>query len=170
MPSLARVVKWQTRAFEGRMPQGMGVRVPPRAFFPHPIPDASRGMIRCNRRHTDKPKERFSNLAPVFSGKQQACELAFPLLERLGEEVERVAGIEPAWPAWKAGTLPLSYTRVTGWNLWWPGVSVNSKFLAAPARNFPSLIISKSRASHCHWGDSRLSKLSRQLRMGGRVV
>jgi len=27
------VVKWQTRAFEGRMPQGMGVRVPPRADF-----------------------------------------------------------------------------------------------------------------------------------------
>ena len=107
---------------------------------------------------------------PVFSGKQQAYDLAFPLLERLGEEVERVAGIEPAWPAWKAGTLPLSYTRVTGWNLWWPGVSVNSKFLAAPARNFPALINSKSRASHCHWGDSRLSKLSRQLRMGGRVV
>jgi len=26
-------VKWQTRAFEGRMPQGMGVRVPPRAVF-----------------------------------------------------------------------------------------------------------------------------------------
>ena len=26
---------------------------------------------------------------------------------------ERVAGIEPAWPAWKAGTLPLSYTRKT---------------------------------------------------------
>ena len=24
---------------------------------------------------------------------------------------QRVAGIEPAWPAWKAGTLPLSYTR-----------------------------------------------------------
>ena len=27
----ARVVKWQTRTFEGRMPQGMGVQVPPRA-------------------------------------------------------------------------------------------------------------------------------------------
>ena len=26
--------------------------------------------------------------------------------------VERVTGIEPAWPAWKAGALPLSYTRV----------------------------------------------------------
>ena len=25
---------------------------------------------------------------------------------------ERVMGIEPTWPAWKAGTLPLSYTRV----------------------------------------------------------
>ena len=29
----ARVVKWQTRTFEGRMPQGMGVQVPPRALF-----------------------------------------------------------------------------------------------------------------------------------------
>jgi hypothetical protein len=25
--------------------------------------------------------------------------------------VERVTGIEPAWPVWKTGTLPLSYTR-----------------------------------------------------------
>jgi hypothetical protein len=29
----ARVVKWQTRTFEGRMPKGMGVQVPPRAFL-----------------------------------------------------------------------------------------------------------------------------------------
>ena len=28
---IARVVKWQTRAFKGRMPKGMRVRVPPRA-------------------------------------------------------------------------------------------------------------------------------------------
>ncbi len=27
------------------------------------------------------------------------------------ERLERVVGIEPTWPAWKAGTLPLSYTR-----------------------------------------------------------
>src|SRR3712207_976325 len=26
--------------------------------------------------------------------------------------LERVTGIEPAWPAWKAGALPLSYARV----------------------------------------------------------
>ena len=25
---------------------------------------------------------------------------------------ERATGIEPAWPAWKAGTLPLSYARM----------------------------------------------------------
>ncbi len=28
------------------------------------------------------------------------------------QKKKRVAGIEPAWPAWKAGALPLSYTRV----------------------------------------------------------
>ena len=27
----ARVVEWQTRTFEGRMPKGVGVQVPPRA-------------------------------------------------------------------------------------------------------------------------------------------
>ncbi len=30
----ARVVEWQTRTFEGRMPKGMRVQVPPRARFP----------------------------------------------------------------------------------------------------------------------------------------
>jgi hypothetical protein len=28
----ARVVEWQTRTFEGRMPKGLRVQVPPRAF------------------------------------------------------------------------------------------------------------------------------------------
>ena len=28
-------------------------------------------------------------------------------------KVERVKGIEPSQPAWKAGTLPLSYTRIS---------------------------------------------------------
>ena len=31
--------------------------------------------------------------------------------------MERVKGIEPSQPAWKAGTLPLSYTRIFNW---WP--------------------------------------------------
>jgi hypothetical protein len=30
--SRARVVEWQTRTFEGRMPKGMRVQVPPRAL------------------------------------------------------------------------------------------------------------------------------------------
>ena len=29
-------------------------------------------------------------------------------------QMERVMGIEPTWPAWKAGALPLSYTRTMG--------------------------------------------------------
>ena len=32
---------------------------------------------------------------------------------------ERVTGIEPAWPAWKAGALPLSYTRVANVSIGW---------------------------------------------------
>ena len=28
------------------------------------------------------------------------------------DDVERVKGIEPSYPAWKAGVLPLNYTRV----------------------------------------------------------
>jgi hypothetical protein len=31
LASNARVVEWQTRTFEGRMPKGMRVQVPPRA-------------------------------------------------------------------------------------------------------------------------------------------
>ena len=30
----------------------------------------------------------------------------------MAHAVERVMGIEPTQPAWKAGTLPLSYTRI----------------------------------------------------------
>jgi hypothetical protein len=32
LPLDARVVEWQTRTFEGRMPKGLRVQVPPRAF------------------------------------------------------------------------------------------------------------------------------------------
>jgi hypothetical protein len=32
--------------------------------------------------------------------------------------VERVTGIEPAPPAWKAGALPLSYTRALWLDAW----------------------------------------------------
>jgi hypothetical protein len=35
--SNARVVEWQTRTFEGRMPKGMRVQVPPRAPLDLPM-------------------------------------------------------------------------------------------------------------------------------------
>ena len=31
--------------------------------------------------------------------------------------MERVMGIEPTWPAWKAGVLPLNYTRIGVFNV-----------------------------------------------------
>lgn len=37
LPLDARVVEWQTRTFEGRMPKGMRVQVPPRAPNPGSI-------------------------------------------------------------------------------------------------------------------------------------
>jgi hypothetical protein len=46
----ARVVKWQTRTFEGRMPKGMGVQVPPRA------PSTSRKLR----------QDRFLHVQPIF--------------------------------------------------------------------------------------------------------
>ena len=31
-----------------------------------------------------------------------------------GLSVERVKGVEPSYPAWEAGVLPLNYTRIFG--------------------------------------------------------
>jgi hypothetical protein len=39
--------------------------------------------------------------------------------------VERVTRIELAWPAWKAGALPLSYTRASVMILKTPGPSID---------------------------------------------
>ena len=47
--------------------------------------------------------------------------------------LERVTGIEPAQPAWKAGTLPLSYTRPARKVIvlpradWWRGLDSNQR-------------------------------------------
>jgi hypothetical protein len=42
---------------------------------------------------------------------------------------QRATGIEPAWPAWKAGTLPLSYARAPGIKLALP--AGDAKFFLA---------------------------------------
>ncbi len=36
---------------------------------------------------------------------------ATPRIKKENRKLERVTGIEPVWPAWKAGALPLSNTR-----------------------------------------------------------
>ena len=52
------------------------------------------------------------HIAETSSGWMASSGAFIPWLSCIKAE-ERVAGIEPAWPAWKAGTLPLSYTRET---------------------------------------------------------
>ena len=42
---------------------------------------------------------------------QQRIAQASPVLKNRFDSAERVKGIEPSPPAWKAGALPLSYTR-----------------------------------------------------------
>ena len=41
-------------------------------------------------------------------------ELLAHIQGRLRCKLERVKGIEPSYPAWKAGVLPLNYTRKLG--------------------------------------------------------
>jgi hypothetical protein len=45
LPLDARVVEWQTRTFEGRMPKGLRVQVPPRAQSPATHGIARRGQL-----------------------------------------------------------------------------------------------------------------------------
>ena len=54
-------------------------------------------MFSCNgiEQATQKKEARESSIHAEYSA----------------EGLERVMGIEPTWPAWKAGALPLSYTR-----------------------------------------------------------
>ena len=51
---IARVVKWQTRAFKGRMPKGMRVRVPPRA----PLFPAIAGEVKSGNKHLGRCAKR----------------------------------------------------------------------------------------------------------------
>ena len=69
----------------------------------------------CRRKWSDKKESVDSEL-----GMSECSACLFARVARVGgtrelvKYLERVTGIEPAWPAWKAGTLPLSYTRKGG--------------------------------------------------------
>ena len=64
--------------------------------------------------------------------------------------MERVAGIEPARPAWKAGVLPLNYTRLL--EIW-----LRTKLI------LPSISPTRPRIQMVEGGGFEPPKLSRQI-------
>ena len=73
---IARVVKWQTRTFEGRMPKGVGVQVPPRA----------EGEIGRDQQFATV----LVDFRTIFEDRFRARNLAFLLTH--GQELRRSAG------------------------------------------------------------------------------
>ncbi len=73
-PLNARVVEWQTRTFEGRMPKGMRVQVPPRALLLLNISKSydRRGADRCTRGRVRSPTEK---MLPIAGQLATACSL-----------------------------------------------------------------------------------------------
>jgi hypothetical protein len=68
----------------------------------------------------------------------------YPLGRSCRYKVERVKGIEPSQPAWKAGTLPLSYTRIIKdsfiWGIWGVGVK-DFLWILLPSGIGPSVFV-----------------------------
>ena len=62
---------------------------------------------------------RGTGILPVFHGRNAHATSGFARasirkrnpLRNKGFRMERAMGIEPTWPAWKAGVLPLNYAR-----------------------------------------------------------
>ena len=61
------------------------------------------------RRQLLYPAELLAHIIPANMLMQKRYELPLTL--------ERVMGIEPTYPAWKAGVLPLNYTRTSSHQL-----------------------------------------------------
>ena len=73
-----------------------GIRTPPSKLGNKPHLENPIGKTTCGLK-------RF--LAPIIHSNRKGTSYDAPFL------LERVTGIEPAWPAWEAGVLPLDYTR-----------------------------------------------------------
>ena len=58
------------------------------------------------------PDFTMGNVIFSHSNVKRAAHLVGEPRSFLRSKNERVKGIEPSWPAWKAGALPLSYTRM----------------------------------------------------------
>ncbi len=74
--------------------------------------EASRGALSGRCEGIAKSGDGAAEALRALPGLSQLAFGTQCALSSWGFTVERVTGIEPAWPAWKAGTLPLSYTRV----------------------------------------------------------
>ena len=61
---------------------------------------------------------RQKGFEPLARGLEGHCSILLSYRHIL---LERVKGIEPSQPAWKAGALPLSYTRIK----WWKRLDLN---------------------------------------------
>ncbi len=73
-----------------------------------------------------------------------------PEMDFGGFQMERAMGIEPTWPAWKAGALPLSYARLIQPLLKWIR---RNDFRSGPSgkalrRRFVSSVLRNCDASH----------------------
>ena len=62
-------------------------------------------------RHTHRILARLKGLEPLTLCLEGRCSIQLSY-RRMIDDLERVMGIEPTRPAWKAGVLPLNYTRV----------------------------------------------------------
>jgi hypothetical protein len=80
---------------------------------------AHRRLCRTRFHHRATSKSRFrghwqtkAEISGSVMTSQHSCYDSTGAFPRFYDRNERATGIEPAWPAWKAGTLPLSYARV----------------------------------------------------------
>ena len=76
-------------------------------------PTISRTTIwRFNRLSYTHRMARQKGLEPLTYCLEGSCSIQLSYWRIFYKKMERVMGIEPTQPAWKAGILPLNYTRI----------------------------------------------------------
>jgi hypothetical protein len=125
------------------------------------LPDSgSSGANRLSKRTSKRANLQGSRSALGFSLRSTEW---FVLLER-------VAGIEPAYSAWKAAALPLSYTRIHDPRRWWRELDLNqrrrSQRIYSPSPLTTRASLQTSRQGHA----SKMDSLTHQASRAGQSV